>query len=117
MKDEILIVDKSFYHKDNCVYNNCRYCKDGIKDYWLFGDTFNLKKAYIKNKKLHREDGPAVEWNDGYKVWFQHGKRHRLDGPAFISANGYKSWFEHGRRLPIYTDEEFKIYKKFKAFI
>ena len=31
---------------------------------------------------LHREDGPAVEWFDGRKSWYQNNKRHRLDGPA-----------------------------------
>jgi hypothetical protein len=25
------------------------------------------------NGKLHREDGPAVEYTDGYKLWFING--------------------------------------------
>jgi len=52
-------------------------------------------KFYYKDKAktiLHREDGPAVEWADGDKVWFVNGKQHRLDGPAIELNDGYKSW-------------------------
>jgi hypothetical protein len=27
------------------------------------------------NDKLHREDGPAIEYADGYKAWWLNGKR------------------------------------------
>jgi len=47
--------------------------------------------------KLHREDGPAVEYENGYKAWFLHDKRHREDGPAVEWADGSKSWYLHGR--------------------
>ena len=26
------------------------------------------------NDELHREDGPAIEYSDGTKLWFLHGK-------------------------------------------
>jgi hypothetical protein len=39
---------------------------------------------------LHRDDGPAIEYSDGEKVWYQHGLRHRIDGPALEHANGDK---------------------------
>lgn len=42
---------------------------------------------------LHREDGPAVEWNNGSKEWYFNGKRHRLDGPAVERFNGHKEWW------------------------
>ena len=43
---------------------------------------------------LHRNgDLPAVEWNNGDKVWFVHGKCHRTDGPAIELSNGTKSWY------------------------
>jgi hypothetical protein len=32
-------------------------------------DTFGNKSWYL-NDKLHREDGPAVEWADGDKYWY-----------------------------------------------
>lgn len=45
------------------------------------------------NGKLHREDGPAVEWRDGEKMWYLNGQLHREDGPAIENTNGYKSWW------------------------
>ena len=33
------------------------------------------KKWYL-NGKLHREDGPAVEWADGTKEWYLNGKKY-----------------------------------------
>ena len=54
------------------------------------------KKWYL-NGKLHREDGPAVEWPDGSKEWLLNGKRHREDGPAVEYADGSKSWWLNGR--------------------
>ena len=43
--------------------------------------------------KLHREDGPAIEWPDGSKVWYLNGELHREGGPAVEHTNGYKAWF------------------------
>ena len=31
-------------------------------------------KYWNQNGKLHREDGPAVEWVDGSKEWYINGK-------------------------------------------
>jgi hypothetical protein len=31
-------------------------------------------KWYDVNKKFHRLDGPAVEYNDGTKFWYYHGQ-------------------------------------------
>ena len=42
---------------------------------------------------IHRDDGPAVEFNDGTKMWYWMGSRHRKDGPAIEYANGEKRWF------------------------
>ena len=48
-----------------------------------------------KNKQgeLHREDGPAVIYADGKKVWYINGKLHREDGPALIYADCKKFGF------------------------
>ncbi len=57
---------------------------------------------YYKDKDrtiLHREDGPAVEYEDGSKAWFVNGKYHRLDGPAIEYANGFREWFVNGKYL------------------
>jgi hypothetical protein len=47
--------------------------------------------------ELHRVDGPAVEYENGYKVWYLRRKRHRVDGPAVELANGYKEWWVYGK--------------------
>lgn len=53
-------------------------------------------KRWHKNLKLHREDGPAVEYFNGNKEWFLNGKRHREDGPAYICVDGHKEWWIDG---------------------
>ena len=51
---------------------------------------------WYRNGKLHREDGPAVEWDDGTKEWYHNGKCHREDGPAIECAGGTKYWYRNG---------------------
>jgi len=68
----------------------------------------NSSKFYYKDKEMkirHREDGAAIEWNDGMKSWYLNGKLHREDGPAVEYPDGSKSWFLHDEKL---TEEEFK---------
>jgi hypothetical protein len=61
-------------------------------------------KIFRLDGKLHREDGPAIEWKDGRIEWFLFGKLHRVDGPAVISSDGeYKGWFLNGY---VYSKEE-----------
>ena len=31
-------------------------------------------KVWCQNNELHREDGPAVEWTNGYKEWYINGE-------------------------------------------
>ena len=64
-------------------------------------------KRYCSDREmtiLHREDGPAIEYADGYKEWYINGKLHREDGPAVEDPDGYKAWYINGERL---TEEEF----------
>ena len=51
------------------------------------------------NGKMHREDGPAIEYSDGYKAWFVNGKLHREDGPAIEDSNDDKAWYINGVEL------------------
>jgi len=46
--------------------------------------------------QYHREDGPAIEYDGGTKIWYQNGRCHREDGPALEFANGDKSWYRNG---------------------
>ncbi len=61
-------------------------------------------KEWFQNGKLHRLDGPAAELANGTKFWYQNDKLHRLDGPAIEYANGSKSWYIDDVE---YTKEEF----------
>ena len=62
-------------------------------------------KEWRLNGKLHRTDGPAVEFPDGSKLWKLNGKLHRTDGPAFEGADGTKYWYLNGVK---YTEEKWK---------
>lgn len=53
-------------------------------------------KEWYLNDKLHREDGPAIEYANGTKKWFLNGELHRHDGPAFEDTNGTKMWYLNG---------------------
>lgn len=52
---------------------------------------------YYRGYLLHREDGPAIESENGTKEWFLNGDRHREDGPAIEYANGGKEWWRNDR--------------------
>ena len=57
----------------------------------------NGNKIWRTNGKLHRENGPALEFADGSKEWwFINGKLHREDGPAVDYGDGFKCWFIGG---------------------
>ena len=93
---------------------------DGSKEWWLNNEKLTEEEFNEKSKKsndvtkiidhfgiimyynnldqLHREDGPAVEWPDGHKVWYQNDKLHREDGPAIEWVNGHKAWYVNGKR-------------------
>ena len=51
------------------------------------------------NGNLHREDGPAIEYQNGGKQWYINGKLHREDGPAFESPSGDKFWYLDGKQV------------------
>jgi len=60
--------------------------------------TDKASKWYNEKKQLHRLDGPAIEYADGAKIWFQNGAYHRIDGPAVELSDGYKVWYQNGLR-------------------
>jgi len=83
------------------------------KEIDVFGDIC----YYNENNELHREDGPAIEYITGYRVWYKNNRRHRLDGPAYISYNGYQEWYIDGKRIIVESQKEFERYMKLIAFI
>ena len=67
-------------------------------------DEYGSRRYYNTNGLLHRTDGPAVEYADGDKSWYQNGQLHRIDGPAVEWADGIKEWYINGEEL---TEAEF----------
>jgi len=76
------------------------------QEYWDLSDeetenfTGILKKEdgtiqYFKNGSLHREDGPALIFHDGYEYYYQNDELHRLDGPADIHPDGSCEYYIH----------------------
>ena len=66
----------------------------------------NGTREWYLNGKLHREDGPAIEYTNGDKCWYLNGKCHREDinpetgltCPAIEYADGDKRWYLNGNR-------------------
>jgi hypothetical protein len=54
-------------------------------------------KRWYLNGKLHRTDGPAIEYASGSKEWYLNDRLHRTDGPAIERADGSKEWFLNNR--------------------
>ena len=65
---------------------------DGPAEEWSNGS-----KAWYQNGQLHRVDGPAAEGAGGDITWWQHGQRHRVDGPALVTKYGLKQWWQNGK--------------------
>ena len=60
---------------------------------WVGGTKFWY---YGNGRKLHRDDGPAIEWNFGAEEWYMMGNRHRADGPAYTdpTENIIEWWWQ-----------------------
>ena len=52
---------------------------------------------YTTDGRLHREDGPAIEFSNGTSYYFIDGVLHRDNGPAISCADPAGChWFKHG---------------------
>ena len=102
---------------------------------YLSGDIY-----FDEEGRRHREDGPAVDFTSGLKIWYRHGevhrsggepamiipdgtkywvidnKWHREDGPAIVRSNGQKHYYFHGKEIKCHSDQEYFKLLKFKAF-
>lgn len=67
----------------------------------------NGTKVWVKNGEWHREGGPAVEYADGSTIWMINDVKHRIDGPAVNFISGTKEWWYNGKRIDCTTQEEF----------
>ena len=84
----------------------------------------NGTKYWFDNGKQHRIDGPAVEWSSGRKEWRKNGKLHRIDGPAIDYGDGRTLWYIRGvhfkRKEAFFealTDEEKEIALSSEVFL
>ena len=101
MKTQYIYVNElgsKFYHSDKAM--EVLHREDGPAIEFESGT-----KKWYRDGKLHRTDGPAIEWSDGDKHWYQDGKRHRTDGPAIEWNDGYKEWYIDDLQL---TEVQFK---------
>ena len=69
---------------------------DALK-YRIEVDGHGNRLYYNSAGQLHRDDGPAVEYEDGRKEWWQNGQLHRTHGPAAIWWHGTKEWHQNGK--------------------
>ena len=56
---------------------------------------YGTRYYYNNTGELHRDDGPAIEYPNGDKLWCQNGQLHRIDGPAVERSNGAKEWYQN----------------------
>jgi hypothetical protein len=69
-------------------------------------------RVWCRGRTVHRTHGPAIEQDNGNKMWFKMEKLHRLDGPAqegtFLDIDRCV-WCVNGNEIkcrPDFTDEE-----------
>lgn len=86
-----------------------------IMQAWVHEGEFETHKDYFEYL-FHKEDGPAVEYDNGTFAWYYKGRRHRLDGPALKMFTGVEYWFVNGKRIDCKTQREFDQLMKLQAF-
>ena len=63
---------------------------------------------------LHRLDGPAIEYSNGYKAWYVNEQRHRIDGPAIEHSDGRRKYFLEGKEM---TRDEYIMVQFLKGIV
>ena len=64
--------------------------------------TLDTQTLWIKRDNQHiifmphREDGPAIEHNNGDREWYLDGELHRDGGPAIEYQDGEQYWYHYG---------------------
>lgn len=117
LNGKYLIAYNNMYPEKNIIHRILNYIR--IKNIQIQWDYKPYPiYIYYKNNKIHREDGPAVESQNGSKEWHIEGKLHskqisdncggyvkyylkdeeghREDGPAIESSDGTKIWLNNG---------------------
>ena len=97
----------TYYFKDEA-------CAIGHRENGPAIEFNNGTKEWYLNGKRHRVDGPAYDHQNGYKEWYVNNKLHRIDGPAIEYSNGDKSWYLNGKE---YSEKEYEVLTKRKNLI
>ena len=72
-----------------------------MNKYYYKDGTTSAKRDY--SRVLHEIEGPAVVFDDD-KWWYVDGKLHRIDGPAMEYGSGTKAWYIDDK---YYSEEDF----------
>jgi len=108
---EIWVTGERFWYKNGKLVDAPKAKKETMKSITVDysseipkGYTGHVKytdgtQEWLKDRQLHREDGPAVINLDGTQVWYKNGIWHREDGPSIIYANGTQEWYKNGRLI------------------
>lgn len=62
-------------------------------------DECGNKCWYNSRNQSHRMYGPAIEYVNGTRIWYQNGLLHREDGPAIEWFHGTKEYWIEGIRI------------------
>ena len=54
---------------------------------------FTNRREWYKNGKLHRINGPAIEYKNGCKKWYRNGILYKECGPDIVYNRIKKKWF------------------------
>ena len=63
---------------------------------------------HLPNGYFHNEDGPAISYHNGTKIWCINGHIFRLDGHC-VEYPSYKIWCIAHKTF--YSSDEFKLYR------
>jgi len=96
-----------FENMNKIIYCKDVYYKEVDTNNFYFNTINGLQ--YYRGYLIHRIDGPAVMYNltiENTTVyeWYKNGKKHREDGPAEEWDDGFKEWWLNGIE---YSKEEY----------
>lgn len=67
--------------------------------------TDNVYWLSVHSGTIHKENGPALIYPNGDRVWYKHGMYHNEYGPAVVFASGKKEYWLEDK---IYDKKEWK---------
>ena len=109
-RESFPILDKAILAYEECrdhphvvAYGRERGREEFTREEW--------QKSY-ESHLAHREDGPAYEYANGDREWYQDGKLHRLDGPAYRIKSTEPSWYIDGEEFSF--EEHYQLIQEVK---